>query len=233
LGEEIYMIRQFAYWSAVVILFVVSGCSRYETNISALKHSDVKKRQNAAFRLSTEDQVKEEYLQYLIDASYDKDPIVREYAVKTIGKMNPRLNGVTQAIKRGLRDPELNVRRAAAAIFSTLNPVPGEVLFTLAQVLGDKDPYLRKLAKSTFVDLGPIGVGALTRTCMGENDTLRYHAASTLGSIGCEAKRALPVLNDMLKSENDELRATAQKSINAIKYTYFCTSPTEAQKKTQ
>lgn len=218
------MIRQFTCLSAIVVLFIVSGCTRYESNISALKHSDVKKRQNAAFRLSTIDQVQEKYIQDLIDASYDKDPIVREYAFKTIGKMDPRWGGVTQAIKRGLMDPDLKVRRAAASIFSTMNPVPGEVLFTLAQSLGDTDPYLRKLAKSTFVDLGPIGVNALVRTCMSGNDTLACYAASTLGTIGCEAKRALPVLNNMLKSENDEVRSTAQKSIESIKYTYFCTS---------
>ena len=136
--------------------------------------------------------------------------------------MDPSLEGVSKAIKNGLRDSDLSVRRASAAIFSTMNPVPSEVLVALAEALCDKDSLLHSYVKSTFIDLGPLGVNALVHTCKNPNDTLRCRAASTLGNIGCDAKRALPVLKELLQDESERVREAARQSISLIQYSYFC-----------
>ena len=208
------------------VSLILNGCSPYGKHISALKNSDVEARRNAAFRLSTCHRVDIKVLPKLLDALEDEDAVVREFTIKTIGKMDPHIKDVPHAIRRGLRDPDLSVRRASAAIFSSMKPVPSEVLFTLAESLGDKDSLLRTFVRSTFIDLGPIGVNALVRICQNGdgNADLKCLALTTLGTIGCEAKRALPVLQGMLNDTNQEVRTAAQQSIERIQYSYFCPS---------
>ncbi|MBN1578244.1 MAG: HEAT repeat domain-containing protein [Chitinispirillaceae bacterium] len=218
------MMRQFILLSVIGMFLVLNGCSPYGKHISALHHSDVEKRRNAAFRLSAFEKIDGKLLPKLIEAFEDDDAVVREFTIKTIGKMNPRIDGVPAAIKNGLRDPDLSVRRAAAAIFSTMNPVPSEVLYALAESLGDKDSLLRTFVRSTFIDMGPIGVNVLVHICKSGNDDLRCLAVTTLGTIGCEAKRALPALQGLLNDSNDQVRTAAQKSIERIQYTYLCPS---------
>jgi HEAT repeat protein len=217
------MIRPLA-WSVVIGMFILmTGCSSTRRNVSVLENSrDLEERRNAAFQLSIRDGLDEEMLPSLIEASQDDDAYIREFAIKAIGRMDPKFEGVSAAIKHGLRDPDISVRRTAAAIFSTMHPIPTEVLVTLAETLCDTDSLLRSYVKSTFIDLGPIGVTALLRTCHHPNDSLRCRAASTLGNIGCEAKRALPILTEMLKDESERVRAAAQQSISLIQYSYFC-----------
>jgi len=215
------MIRSFACLSALIVTAILFGCSPAATrHFSALSSDDVKQRREAAFQLSTLEPLEKEHLQILVDATYDKDPIVREYAFKTIGKMNPRWDGVTSAIKRGLQDPNISVRRTSAAIFSIMTPVPSEVLYTLALNLTDKDSLMRDFAQTTFIDLGQIGVNALMRTCKNGNDTLRCCAVNTLGTIGSPAKRALPTLKQLLNDKNSEVRSAAKKSISRIEVSY-------------
>ncbi len=207
-----------------LIIIIVVQCAPYGKYVSALKSSDVEARRNAAFQLSACDRVDSKLLPKLLEALEDEDAAVREFTIKTIGKMDPRLNDVPQAICRGLRDPDIAVRRASAAIFSTMNPIPAQVLNTLAQSLGDGDSLLRAYVRSTFVDLGPIGVNALIHICRnGSGDiNVRCFALTTLGTIGCEAKQALPILQAMLNDTNEQIRAVAQQSIERIQYSYFC-----------
>ena len=217
------MIRQLACLSVLCTIILYAGCSSTRHYVVTLdKSNDLEKRRDAAFQLSTHEHLDKKNLPSLTAASKDEDAIVREFAIKTIGKMDPKIDGVAEAIKHGLRDSDISVRRASAAIFSTMNPVPSEILFTLAESLSDKDSLLRTFVRTTFIDLGPIGVNALVRTCKHPNDTLRCRAASTLGNIGCEAKRALPILNELLQDENERVREAARQSISLIQYSYFC-----------
>jgi len=219
------MIRQFIGLAAIGVFMVMNGCCPYAKHLSALHNDDVEKRRNAAFQLSTFDKIDVKMLPKLLESLEDKDAMVREHTIKTIGKMDPHIAEVPQAIKKGLRDPNLSVRRAAAAVFSTMSPVPTEVLYVLAESLGDNDSLLRTFVRSTFVDMGPIGVNALMHVCKSDNTDLRCLAITTLGTIGCEAKIALPTLQSMLNDTSDQVRAAAQKSIDRIQYVYFCTSP--------
>ena len=217
------MIRQLTFPVTVILFVVIAGCSSTRHHVSVLsRSSELEARRNAAFQLSISVNLKKKHLPLLIEASHDKDALIREFAIKAIGRMNPRYSGVSDAIKQGLHDPDISVRRTAAAIFSSMNPVPTEVLLTLAETLGDNDSLLRSYVKSTFIDLGPLGVSALVRTCKHPDDSLRCRAASTLGKIGCEAKRALPVLNELLKDESKRVREAARQSITLIQYSYFC-----------
>ena len=223
------MLRSLSCCTALALILTFIGCSPIGRQVSALKSGDIEVRRNAAFQLTTYSQIEQEYLQQLIEATFDKDATVREFAIKAIGKMNPAWEGVSATIRRGLRDEDISVRRASASIFSTMNPVPAAVLFTLAETLGDKDSLLRSLVRSTFIDLGPIGVNALAQTCQSENEELRCSAVTTLGTIGCEAKRALPTLKEMLNDENEKVRSAAEESIKLINVSYLCTNQEETK----
>lgn len=216
------MIHRLADWLMIGTVLIAASCTPYGKHFAALKRSDVEERRNAAYQLSTIGDLDKTVLPRLIEASEDSDAIVREFAIKAIGRMDPKLQGVATAIRHGLQDPDISVRRASAAIFSTMNPVPSEILFTLAESLGDKDSLLRSYVKSTFVDLGPLGINALVRLCKNRNPDLRCNALVTLGTIGCEAKRALPVLKELLNDADDNVRSAAQESISRIQYSYLC-----------
>lgn len=215
------MIRSLACLSALVIIATLSGCSPAATrHFPALSSDNVQQRREAVFQLSTLKPLKKQHLQILVEATFDEDPIVREYAFKTIGKMNPRWDSVSIAIKRGLQDPNISVRRTSAAIFSVMNPIPSEILYTLALNLTDNDSLMRDFAQTTFIDLGQIGVNALVRTCKHGNDTLRCCAVNTLGTIGSPAKRAIPTLKELLNDKNAEVRSAAKESITRIDISY-------------
>jgi len=217
--------RMFAFClMGMVVLFF--GCSPYLQQISTLKDQDVEKRRNAAFQLSTLDKIDEKMLPALLDAFSDKDPIVREFIIKSIGKMAPKIEAVPQAIRRGLGDPDLCVRRASAAVFSSMRPVPSAVLPALARALADEDSLLRSFVMSSFVDIGPIGINALVNLAQAatEKADVRCSALETLGTIGSEAKRALPDLKKLLDDQDEKVRSAAQKSIRRIELSYSGTS---------
>lgn len=192
------------------------SCSPYGQYVSSLKSSDVEVRREAAFELCKLDGIKKEYIPELLAATEDKDPLVREFALKAIGKLEPRTEGVSKVIRRCLCDPDIAVRKTTAGIFSKMNPVPAEILIPLAETMGDTDSLLYSYIKSTFIDLGPIGVNALVHSCKSKDNQLKCRAASTLGMIGQDAKRALPTLKEMLNDENDTVRTVAKNSIAMI-----------------
>lgn len=213
----------------LLAVVVLSGCSPCGRHLSSLKSSDVEIRRESAYQLTKLDAINKKRIPDLLAATEDKDPLVREYALKAIGKLPPRTPGVAPVIRICLRDPDISVRRTAAAIFSYMNPVPSEILIPLAEALGDKDSILYSYVKSTFVDLGPLGVNALVHTCKSTNNQLKCRAASTLGTIGCDAKRALPVLKEMLNDQNDSVRTVAQSSIDQIQLSYSCNPAKKVQ----
>lgn len=208
-------------WVLLTALFFV-GCSPAGHNFSALKSSDPAIRRDAALQLNYHEAFSKRSVPMLLRAAEDRDPVVRECALKAIGKLPARTEGVSAVIRLALNDSNLGVKRTAAAVFSSMNPVPAEILIPLAETLGDKDSLLYSYVTSTFMDLGPLGVSALVHTCKSKNQELRCRAAATLGFIGCDAKRALPMLNEMLGDQDDLVRSTAKTSIDKIQLAYVC-----------
>jgi HEAT repeat protein len=209
-----------------IIAISIIGCSPCGRYMSSLKNDDVAKRRDAAYQLYKLDNIKKEMVPDLLLATEDSDPVVREYTLKAIGKLPPRTPGIAKVLRICLRDSNVVVRRTAAAIFSRMDPAPSEILVPLAEALGDNDSLLYTYVKSTFIDLGRLGVTVLVNSCKSPNDHLRCRAASTLGTIGCDAKRALPTLQAMLNDQNDSVRTAAKTSIEKIQLSYSCNSQT-------
>jgi HEAT repeat protein len=205
------------------------GCSPCGRYISSLKNDDVEKRRDAIYQLYKLENLKKEIVPDLLAATEDSDPIVREYALKTVGNLPPRTQGVARVLRCCLRDSNIVVRRTAAATFSKLNPVPSELLAPFAEALGDNDSLLYSYIKSIFIDLGHLGIPVLVTSCKSPNDNLRCRAASTLGTIGGDAKRALPTLQVMLNDQNDSVRTTAKSSIEKIQLSYSRASHTSGK----
>jgi len=199
-----------------IIMVTIIGCSPAGRYLPALKNSDPEIRRGAAIELNTLYSFNKRAIREIIIAAEDSDPVVRVYALKVIGKLPPRTEGVSGVIRSALRDSNLTVRRTAVATFSSMNPVPAEILIPLANTLADKDSVLYSYIISTFMDLGPIGVHALMNSCKSENQDLRYRAAATLGLIGRDATRALPMLKKMLDDQSDSVRTIAKTSIDRI-----------------
>lgn len=199
-------------------LILFFGCTPGGKFISSLGSDNVELQRNAALQLSLIPKPPKKMLPQLLKTLNDEDALVREYVLKTIGKFDPHLEGVAPAIRSGLQDEDVSVRRTAAAMLSIMNPVPTEVLFSLAESLCDTDSLLRSYATATFSDLGTIGVTALLWSLRSEKDDLRCTAASTLGVLGTDARRALPALKELLGDNSNQVRQAAKQSIEQIEY---------------
>jgi HEAT repeat protein len=182
--------------------------------------TDLEKRRNAIFQLSSIDNIDKSTIPCLIKASQDEDVLIREFAIKTIGKMDPHIEDVTNVLHTALRDPSIAVRRAAAASFSSMDPVPTVLLIPMTDALNEQDSLLCSFAKSMFVDIGLIGVNALMQACKNPDDVLRCNAVTLLGKIGNDAKLAIPTLEKLLQDENERVRSAARQSIAMIKNGY-------------
>lgn len=211
------MMRMLCFATCLGFIFF-AGCTPGGKFVSLLGSDDVELRRNAALQLSLIPKPSTKLLSQLLSALSDEDALVREYTLKTIGKFDPHLEGVSPSIRSGLQDKDVSVRRTAAAMLSVMNPVPTEVLFSLAESLSDTDSLLRSYATATFSDLGTIGVTALLWSLRSEKDDLRCTAASTLGVLGTDAQRALPALKELLDDNSHQVRAAAKQSIEQIEY---------------
>ncbi len=82
----------------------------------------------------------------LIPLVTDRVPLVREAAVKAIGRLHPVANPeITASCISALGDPIESVRRAAAVALGDIEP-PAELMATVPILLSSADPGVRKAA---------------------------------------------------------------------------------------
>ncbi|MEO8347407.1 MAG: HEAT repeat domain-containing protein [Acidobacteriota bacterium] len=142
----------------------------------------------------------------LAAAAGDKDETVRTHVLEALGGLGApgalQVPGVKPALERGLRDPNGQVRVAAAAAIGKLGVrVPGTVGL-LIKALADPLHDVRKEAVIALEKMGPDAAPAakaLARQLQGKEIYLRVFAAEALAAIGPGARAALPDLKALVK----------------------------------
>lgn len=122
----------------------------------------------------------------LLEALKDKQAIVRERAVITLGGMSRLSDAAMKALLKSLQDPEVMVRVRAAEAMETSTSLSAVAL-----------PALR---------------GALTD----DSAVIRYHACAALGKLGPAAREALPDLRQALQDMDADVRRAAQDALQKI-----------------
>jgi HEAT repeat protein len=154
----------------------------------------------------------------ILQAAKDPDVDVRMYAFYAIGRVDPREEGVIEAVFAGMADTSVFVRRAVVSALGEFEPFPSACIPYLIKMLVDPDQAVRQLAHTTLVDLpGTTGVGTLIRNIDVADQNLRLAVIITLGAIGPPAKSILARLKTISQEDNDEgIREAAANAVKRI-----------------
>jgi len=139
------------------------------------------------------------------------DPAARCRAAGELGGIGD--NHARETLVLALRDPEKDVRAAAAAALASIGP---PAVGSLTAALADEDWVVRYRAAEA---LGKIrdarSVTALIRALADGRDHVRYMAAKGLGNLG--ERRAIGPLTGVLADENPFVRRAAREALGALR----------------
>jgi HEAT repeat protein len=159
----------------------------------------------------------------LIEALKDPEPDVRQYAaigLMRIGYEPGQGAQVGPPLIELLRDSDPKVRKQAAGAFRSMKQAPRNAIPALAALLHDPDPEVR--AEGAFALMGFIppareAVPALTGAFPGETQKqVRVNILRALGSIGAEARPAVPMLRQALRDPDAGIRDAAAEALSLI-----------------
>jgi HEAT repeat protein len=141
-----------------------------------------------------------------------------------------RGNSVLPALERGLRDPDVAMRRSVAATLNVLalgyfyadGQHKLDILPSLSVLIGalqDEDSYVRAWTAQAIGTIGPAAapaVPALIALLVNGDEGAHISACIGLRGIGPAAKDALPALRQALSDPSEDLRRFAQLAIERI-----------------
>jgi HEAT repeat protein len=148
----------------------------------------------------------------------NKDRFLGMISAWAIAKSNP---DDKQAVERavtllvgGLKDPNKQVRAAAARGLFELHAPHETVVAAMGDLLADKDPAVRSNVAEAFATLGDKAVPRLIKAL--ENDDTQSLAVEVIRRLGPKAKGAVPALILELKDPDPEYRREVEFAIAAI-----------------
>ena len=141
--------------------------------IPALSHGDKDIRQRAALALKYLGSDATPALEALVASLRDKDEEVRRYAAGAIGEMGSSAQPALPMLLKAADDPASRVREAAVDALPLVAPESPEMFAALIAALEDSD------------------------------GTVQAHAVMSLGKLGAAARPAVPLMANMLSSEEE------------------------------
>ncbi len=156
----------------------------------------------------------------LLELLSNKVGLVRETAVHTLAEMAPEDGATILAITELSRDNETSVRSAVAYALGRLGPAAKASLPVLRELCGDDELRVQAAAIVAIARLCPEGldeaISIFTKWLKHEDYHVRWEAAATLGSMGHEAKAAMPVLLKALRDTDEHVRNAAALALSNV-----------------
>jgi len=137
----------------------------------------------------------------LVEGLKDKDRIVRQQAAKALGQIGPEAKAAVPALMRILSKDDDQVRLQAIESLGLMGSEAEIAILPLARMLIGPSADFRIQASRALGRIGPPAISALVETLKDVNG--RQVAVVALGSIGPEAKGAIPALLQALKAKDD------------------------------
>jgi HEAT repeat protein len=149
----------------------------------------------------------------------DPDLAVRVAAAQALSQVGgPRqAEAVAPVLAEGLKAPEVELRRSAAAALGRLDPKPDDLAAALETALEDDDPMTRLNAAEALCGLpghADKGAGVLAEAL--DNPGLRFPALAILSRVGPAAGRAVPALVALLEQSNNNLVGQAAHALARV-----------------
>jgi HEAT repeat protein len=133
------------------------------------------------------------------------DPFVQTISAWSLAKIEPqdpaRRDIALKLLTAGLRSNQTRLRAAAARGLADLHPAPEAILPAIVEVLEGGDRESAGQALEVLAALGEAGVPALTGAL--KREEIRPTVATILGHIGPPAKKAVPALAEIIKSDKN------------------------------
>jgi HEAT repeat protein/S1-C subfamily serine protease len=142
----------------------------------------------------------------LLEALKDREAAVRQRAARSLGQVGTdNRQTVFPVLTAALKDPDLQVRVAAAEALTTVSPLQAGDLPLLLDMLKHQDVLVRGVAARAVGKLGAAArsaIPALTELVRGTPDReVRRAGIGALAQFGVEAREAIPALIEALKDE--------------------------------
>ncbi len=127
--------------------------------------------------------------------------------IRAIGAFGNDARPAVSQVAEALRDPDAEVRSAAAWAFTQIGPPGAAAVPLLAKSLSDGDPQVRILSGLALKAMGPAAAPALpelVRSLVDPVDYVRASSANALGAIGSAAAPAIKPLVARLLDKNED-----------------------------
>jgi len=149
------------------------------------------------------------------DSTYLGKPV--QYWIKQAGAEGPDDAAITaKALGLALDDESPSVRVAAADALGMMGAEAAPAATALASKLGDDSAWVRVAAMETLGQLGTPAVAPLIDSLQNGSRPVRRRSALVLGSIGPDAKQAIPLLEKALRDESSDVHDLAAKVLGSI-----------------
>lgn len=150
----------------------------------------------------------------LVRLTRDQEATVRMTAFSAISRIGEETPEVIAAVQAGLKDDEDSVRiEAFYALTSAINDGKVKVDGLLTLIKDDNE----EIAVHAAEQLGRLGKPAIPHLVEAlKDEELRVLVVRTLGSIGTDARDAIPALTELLKSDDTELRTLVASCLGQI-----------------
>lgn len=127
----------------------------------------------------------------------------RLHAFEELRYLGSRARPALGAVLPCLRDPDAEIREAAADVLADIGPGP-EAIAALVEAMRDKETG--RDASRALVAVGPAAIPALTRALLDSDAEVRSNAVHALGEFGPTAKDSVPALMALFVRESPEGR---------------------------
>jgi len=153
----------------------------------------------------------------LLALTADESRYIRSLSLEALQKVAPDFPGYTEAVVKGLSDPEEVVRHRAVYIVNEMVEPPTEVAAPLGRMMTDKSVSDR--VNYILSTMGPRAAAAIPYVADGlasEDTKIAYNAAFTLSRVGAAAAPALAELIVALEHEDRFVRRYSAQAIGNI-----------------
>ena len=184
--------------------------ARFEEQLELLRSDDPQARQSAVEFLAG---CGPQAANHLVPRLSGFDTITGHLALDVLGKLGTE---ALPALVQALKDRDKLQRSSAARALGKLGPQAVSAVPDLLEALDDQDPTVYAEVAWALDQIGPDAIPGLLAALRSTERARRLTGAWTLGRIGPDAVDAVPLLNELVKDQDEELRQVASAALKKI-----------------